>query len=151
MRTLLVIGSVLWEAPQNALGAVYYGVLRIAGVAERATCENGRLFIRTSSVGISLGHFVFYFDAPTRYSFGTLCKEHEFGHTFQSRWLGPLYLLAVGVPSSMRAIYAFAHREITGKRWRNYFDGYPERWADRLGGITVEQRRAAIRAEVGEA
>ena len=69
-------------------------------------------------------------------------RDHEIGHTFQSGWLGPLYLVLVGVPSVARGVYAVAYREWTGRRWRGYFDGWPERQADRLGGVDREAIRA---------
>jgi hypothetical protein len=68
--------------------------------------------------------------------------KHELGHRVQSRWLGPLYLPLVGLPSVARAVYAVTYREVTGKRWRGYFDAYPERWADELGGISRAERAA---------
>jgi hypothetical protein len=68
-------------------------------------------------------------------------RAHEHGHTFQSRLFGPLYLPLVGVPSVSRVLYAIAYRELTGRRWQGYFDGYPEDWADELGG--VDRRKAA--------
>ena len=50
--------------------------------------------------------------------------------------LGPLYLPLVGVPSVLRVIYSVGYREVTGKQWQGYYDGYPEDWADRLGGVS---------------
>jgi len=66
---------------------------------------------------------------------------HELGHTKQSRLLGPLYLPVVGLPSISRAAYALVHREVTGKQWTGYYEGYPENWADRLGGVCRERGR----------
>ena len=98
---------------------------------------------------IILGVFVFYHDGHgTRWSFpGPSLREHEYGHTFQSRWFGPLYLLLVGVPSLGRGIYRVLYRELTGRRWRGYFDGWPEAQADRLGGVDREKVKATWPAE----
>jgi hypothetical protein len=49
--------------------------------------------------------------------------------------LGPLYLLVIGVPSSLRAGYAAARYLVTKEPWDGYYDGFPENWADRLGGV----------------
>ena len=130
-----------WELPQSLLGAVLFAAAKLMGRVRRVTIEHGRVFIESRGLGVSLGWFVFWFSDESRYfDRDPLMKRHEYGHTFQSRWLGPLYLLLVGVPSVARVLYGVAHREITGRRWRGYVDGYTESWADRLGGITAEER-----------
>ncbi|HMR08365.1 MAG TPA: hypothetical protein PKA88_21440 [Polyangiaceae bacterium] len=131
----------LWEAPQNLLGAALYAAERAVGFAEGADRENGRLFIKSQVSAVSLGYFVFWTEGTTRYFVhDASTRLHEYGHTFQSRLLGPLYLPLVGVPSVLRVLYALLYREATGRRWGGYFDGYPERWADRLGGVTRNYR-----------
>jgi hypothetical protein len=35
----------------------------------------------------------------------------------------------------MRVAYAVAHFRKHGRRWAHYYDAYPERWADVLGGV----------------
>ena len=61
--------------------------------------------------------------------------RHEYGHTYQSLMLGPLYPLVIGLPSM---IWAKSERI---RRWRkktgkSYGWLYTEGWADRLGGVT---------------
>jgi hypothetical protein len=139
---LLVLWSILWEQPQTALGALALLVRWTFGLVERIESSNGRLFIQSRG-GISLGVFVFHDGRESRWFYpNSGIREHEFGHTYQSRWLGPLYLVLVGLPSVSRGIYAIAYRELTGRRWRGYFDGWPEKQADRLGGVD----RQAIKA-----
>src|SRR5262249_33841032 len=107
-----------------------------------------RVFAQARGGSVSLGLFVFYNERESRWFYprsGT--RGHEYGHTFQSRWLGPLYLPLVGTASVLRLLYALAYGEATGRRWRGYFDGWPENQADRLGGVD----RAAIKEEWPEA
>jgi len=66
--------------------------------------------------------------------------EDELGHARQSRLLGPLYLPVVGVPSTIRVAYAFVYKHARGKRWGGYYDGFPEKWADELGGVDRSKR-----------
>jgi len=123
------IGNALlgvWELPQNLLGLTLL-VLVHRRIDERRR-EAGRLFLRTRSTGVSLGWFVFWCTDEA-------IRRHEYGHTIQSRLLGPLYLPLVGLPSVLRALYARAYRRRTGRWWPRYFHGYPENWADRLGGV----------------
>lgn len=138
--------GVLWELPQTLLGAGLAGVLALRGGLSDVRVRRGRLTLRTSGIGISLGYFVFHTEEGSRYFRpDPLMLQHELGHAVQSRWLGPGYLALVGVPSSARAIYSVVHRELTGERWSGYYDGWPEASADRLGGITRAQRRAQQR------
>lgn len=49
-----------------------------------------------------------------------LVRFHEFGHTIQSRYLGPFYLFVIGIPSVISALTIYHER----MPW--------ERWADKL-------------------
>ena len=125
-----------WELPQNLLGgsvlAAHTALRPVRGIRR----DRERLFVETRHTAVSLGWFVFWARGENRwFVLDGWTRDHEHGHTYQSRLLGPLYLPIVGVPSAMRALYAVAYREATGRRWTRYFDGYPEAWADRLGGV----------------
>lgn len=62
-------------------------------------------------------------------------KKHEYGHSKQSLYLGPLYLIVVGLPSITWAeLYKNFKREIS------YYDVYPENWADKLGEVNRNGR-----------
>jgi hypothetical protein len=58
---------------------------------------------------------------------------HEYGHTFQSLILGPLYLIAVGIPSSLWALHFRSHRKEYGDKGVAYTSRYPEKWAEHWG------------------
>lgn len=128
--------SLLWEAPQTALGVVMLGAEAARGRILRIEVEGGRLVVESRGTGISLGYVVFWSRADSRWHRLDLRnRAHELGHAEQSRLLGWLYLSIVGVPSMSRAAYALLYREVTGRRWDGYYDGFPENWADRLGGV----------------
>jgi len=132
----------LWELPQNILGLLLWGLEHLVDGPHERVFENERLFLRSRRNAVSLGLFVFWGEGVTRYAIlDHNTRPHEYGHTFQSRWFGPLYLPLIGVPSVMRVLYSILYREVTGRRWTGYFNGYPENWADRLGGVvrTKEQ------------
>jgi hypothetical protein len=139
-RVALAVG---WELPQTALGAANLGIeLARRGVA-RITRENGRIFVELrGSRAVSLGFFVFWstVDAPI-VRVNPDNKLHEYGHALQSRLLGPFYLPIVGIPSTMRVLYASVQYVFTKKPWDGYYDGFPENWADRLGGVHPDARR----------
>lgn len=133
-----------WELPQNVLGASLLATEGLLGTVKSVRRDRGRLFVESTHTAVSLGWFVFWARGENRwFVLDGATREHEYGHTRQSRLLGPLYLPLVGVPSALRVVYAVAHRELTGRRWGGYFDGYPEDWADRLGGVRRADRARA--------
>ncbi len=105
--------------------------------------EDGRLVVESKGTGISLGYIVFWSREDSRWhDLDIRNRAHELGHTKQSRLLGWLYLPVIGLPSISRAAYALAHREVTGRQWARYYEGYPENWADRLGGVIREKEQS---------
>lgn len=59
--------------------------------------------------------------------------RHEYGHSIQSMILGPVYLVAVGLPSILWCrVPALGHSWRSGKR--SYYSFITERSADRFGG-----------------
>ena len=125
-----------WEGPQTALGVAVLVVEAARRRIVQFEVEDGRLVVESTGTGVSLGHVVFWSRENSRWhDLDLRNRAHELGHTKQSRLLGPLYLPVVGFPSISRVAYAFAYRELTGKPWTGYYDGYPENWADRLGGV----------------
>lgn len=133
--------SLAWELPQSLLGLAVLGAELAIGTVRGVQRDRGRIFVESRLNAVSLGAFVFWSRGESRYFvLDDSTRDHEYGHTFQSRLFGPLYLPLVGVPSVLRVLIAVGYREVTGQRWGGYFDGYPERWADQLGGVTRDYR-----------
>ena len=134
-EVFLFIWSIIWELPQNIIGLIV--LLVTIFKKNQYSFENNRLFIKTS-FGISLGIFVFWSGTENT-------KKHEYGHTFQSRSWGWLYLISVGLISFARATYFnFAYKAARKKensieemtklvKW--YYAHYPEDQADIYGGV----------------
>ena len=59
---------------------------------------------------------------------------HETGHSKQSIYLGPLFHIVISLPSICR----FWYRRIFNKSMKWYHSGYPENWADKLGGVRTD-------------
>jgi hypothetical protein len=55
--------------------------------------------------------------------------KHEYGHSVQSRYLGWLYLLVIGLPSLLWAMFY---------KGDDYYKFYTEKNADKLGGVINE-------------
>jgi hypothetical protein len=134
--------SLAWEAPQTALGLAMLGSEAARKRIRRIEVEGGRMVVESSGTGISLGHIVIWSRESSRWhDLDLRNRAHELGHSKQSRLLGWLYLPLVGLPSISRAAYALAFREVTGEQWTGYYEGYPENWADRLGGVIREKEQ----------
>jgi hypothetical protein len=127
-----------WELPQNLLGMMVYVIMMNRKNIINTEKEAPRLFIETPDTGVSLGCFVFWSKTGNRFPHLTNdCRMHEYGHALQSVMLGPVYLILVGIPSLSRVVYSKWYFKKYGRSWKNYFNGFPENWADKLGGVII--------------
>lgn len=116
----------IWQLPQNLVGLLF--LLFLAG--EKRHELNGIRFyyLKTFPGGITVGEYVI---VGTKQE---LTVRHEYGHVLQSRILGPLYLIVIGLPS---LIHAWINGAIgcCEKHDEGYSHFYTEKWADKLAGI----------------
>jgi hypothetical protein len=132
MNSILLIMRCIWELPQNIVGIIVWLIIRHK--ITRVEIIHKRLFFQTHNFGISLGSFVFWSNSNDAIvSIAPKNKEHEYGHTIQSLIFGPLYLILVGIPSISRVVYSSIYYRLNKIKWANYYNGYPENWADKLG------------------
>lgn len=130
-RALLLI----WELPQNIVGAFLFTFLSVFSDTVTLDDDDSLEMYSTMMRGaISLGVFRVY-----KYSYAAnssqyvrLCRKHEKGHRQQSKWLGPLYLIVIGLPS---LVWAALHRYVKSFGEVDYYSFYTERWADKIGGV----------------
>ena len=124
----------LWQLPQNIIG----GICSIK--AERYLyyyMKDGNLvtvyFKKWFRSGASFGDIIIidsiYYDITDWALYK--CIEHEYGHQRQSKILGPLYLILIGIPSLLGNI-VFRLFKIDS---RHYYKLPWEAWADKLGGV----------------
>lgn len=132
-----------WELPQNLLGIFVLGVLKNRHRIKHIQFDRHRFFVQTVNTSVSLGNFVFWSPLGNRYAnLVNDCRMHEYGHARQSAILGPFYLLIIGIPSMLRVLYSLWYLKKHGVSWKNYFKGFPENWADKLGEITeIKQKK----------
>ena len=112
-----------WESLQVLGGHGIAQVRNMSGNVDRVEYKFGATFAISENVtgdqnwwGASWGNFNFV-KLRGQYAGLTELFWHEFGHTFQSRRWGPLYLLAIGIPSA------------AGARWT---EDQADRFADRF-------------------
>ena len=93
-----------------------------------------------SKTSVSLGLFVFVTSEPffaEKYAGQISVEElshrllvHEYGHTIQSLILGPLYLIVIGIPSTLWGFFGGRKRR---EQQIPYCVFFTESWANRLG------------------
>ena len=113
MKSVLLF---IWQLPQNIIGFVL----------SRFAVFDGEVYRVDANIAVALGQYII---VNTHSSAVTI--RHEQGHVKQSRMLGPLYLIIVGVPSITMNILT----RLGLLDHRNYYNRFPENWADRLGGV----------------
>jgi hypothetical protein len=128
----------VWQFPQNLLGLFLVLILQAKYEAAWSV-----YVVRKVRIGVSLGDFILYSGN------NPITIRHEKGHQVQSRLLGPLYLLVVGIPSAVFCNLwdrIFHKKWMAGERSRWYYSRWPEgprgRWWDRftadvLGGVKI--------------
>jgi len=116
----------IWQLPQNILGLALIALYKIARIEFHK--QNGVYVLsKFWAGGVSLGHFIFLYSLDV----SETAIQHERGHQRQSLILGPLYLIVVGIPSAILCTATNFSPKIS----RNYYNYFPENWADKLGGV----------------
>ena len=113
----------IWQLPQNLLGLAFMLFLRPLRRVETDIDTIAAVYVsERMSGGISSSR-----DEKT-------IRHEGIGHPRQSRMLGPLYLLVIGLPS---LLHAWLNGAIgcCDRHPEGYYHFYTEKWADRLGGV----------------
>ena len=125
----------IWELPQNIAGAFYFiihGVFAKTFIIDDE--DSFEMYSDKQKGAVSLGVFrvykaEYYGNAA---QFVKLTRMHEKGHRIQSKILGPLYLIVIGLPS---IIWATLHSFCKPISKIDYYWFYTEKWADKIGGV----------------
>lgn len=112
-RLMQLLSRFTWEAPQNQLGYSYTQWRNDFGNVDRVDYLGGATFATKENQdgrdGVSMGSYInINIDDEIEGDFVDRVISdplfmHEYGHTFDSKRLGPIYLFAVGLPSLISA------------------------------------------------
>ena len=109
-----------WQLPQNILGYIICLLTGSVYDSERRLC-----YWKKHS-GLSLAYFIFVNENASDFT-----VKHEEGHQVQSKMLGPLYLLVIGLPSliwcCLKTLGFFKNK--------SYYWFYTEKWANKISKI----------------
>ena len=138
-KLLYTIIQITWGLPQTLLGFLLF----ILNIKEKHFYYNGSIVtIWKNKSSMSLGLFVFITKEPyfykkvkKRYTKEELSDRllvHEYGHTIQSLMFGPLYLIVMGIPSTLWGFLPNLAKKRKTKQI-SYFSFFTEKWANILG------------------
>ena len=117
----------IWQLPQHIVALIYFGYLvmmcKDLGIDSRY--KQAIVIPCIMRGAVTLGDYVFV-GLTSEYR---KTVKHELGHTIQSKILGPLYLIVIGIPS---ITYCGLRRIFPSLRKKNYYDFYTEKWANNL-------------------
>lgn len=122
----------VWELPQMLIGTVIYVVL--LPFTKPLFKYNGtrvRQFKKLNVGSLSIGRYIFISYGYRFSKNETFYKilEHEYGHIIQSRLVGPWFLIAIGLPSILRAMWF----QVFNGRQSDYMRAVFEHTATELG------------------
>lgn len=135
MKVFIDVVLWIWQAPQNILGLI---MILITGATKRVWTIQVRgewttfIYWKSKNFTASLGDYIIFGDDYYSWSNGQEVFLHEAGHQVQSAILGPLYLLAIGLPSLLWRLYFNAFHPPVPGAWF-----YTEKWANRIMGVHI--------------
>jgi len=125
----------IWQLPQHILALILIRALK--ATKHKTNDITWFLFLPKGRIsrflsGVSLGDYILL----RRQDYTTI--RHEYGHSKQSLYFGPLYLIVIGIYS---AIFCnlwsrwFHGHKTRFDRLSWYYSRWTEAWADRLGNV----------------
>ena len=143
---LYLIVQVTWGIVQSFLGLLVF----LFNVKHKHYFYHGAIVTEwKAKSSVSLGLFVFVTSEPYFYDklkanyqneeLKNMLLVHEYGHTIQSLILGPLYLIIMGVPSTLWGFLPCCNR-LRKEKKLSYFWFFTESWANRLGEKTLNKK-----------
>lgn len=130
-----IVSNWVWQLPQNLLGVLWKNIKKgsiIAPISNNTIESVGaKAYLIKAGGAVTLGKYVFI--SHTYRDQGMIIK-HECGHVKQSKMLGPLYLIVIGVPS---ILHAWLNDYIGCDEESGYSHFYTEKYADKLMGINT--------------
>lgn len=122
----------VWQIPQSLTGLVMLLYFKLFGGAELISCRKLCLCYKAKNMrgGISLGNFAFV--SPSLSKDEASIAHEQLGHTWDSKLMGPLYLIIVGLPSIIHA-WLYDYKKSC------YYDFFTEKLANKHAGLGVDK------------
>ena len=139
LKYIYILIQLTWGSLQSLLGFILF----IINIKQKHYFYHGAIITEWQTrSSISLGLFVFVTQEPyftdkfknefTKEELANRLLVHEYGHTIQSLILGPLYLIIMGIPSTIWGFLPLLNKKRKEKQI-SYFSFFTEKWANHLG------------------
>lgn len=143
-KILYALIQCTWGFPQTLLGFLVF----LVNITHEHYFYGGAIATKIKGKGsVSLGWFIFIgMDIPKdKRTENRIPDEemesrihvHEYGHTFQSLLLGPLYLIIIGIPSLIWAKSTYFRKKDVRIAYNSF---YTESWANRWGEKVTKEK-----------
>ena len=145
MKILYILIQCTWGIVQTLLGFIVF----LLNIKSKHYFYHGAVITETKSQSsVSLGMFVFVTSNPLldKREINKIPDEemydrllvHEYGHTIQSLIFGPLYLIVMGIPSTLWGFLpCYQKKRADGV---SYFSFFTERFANYLGEKVTKEK-----------
>ena len=120
----------VWQFPQMLAAWIWY-LIRKKSILYNSIGNFYTVYVGANRGGVTLGDRIFI-SKCYHGEYLNMIIAHESGHVKQSLYLGPLYLIVIGIPS---ILWAWSHRWIAPRK--SYYWFYTESIANKLGGVAV--------------
>ena len=125
----------IWQLPQNLLGVLWRNIKKDSIITPISNNDiksvGAKAYLIKARGTVTLGKYIFI---SQTYRDQGMTIKHECGHVKQSKMLGPLYLIVIGVPS---ILHRWLNDYIGCDEESGYSHFYTEKWADKLMGINT--------------
>ena len=122
----------VWQFPQMLAAWIWY-LIRKKSILYNSIGNFYTVYVGANRGGVTLGDKIFI-SKCYHGEYLNMVIAHESGHVKQSLYLGPLYLIVIGIPS---ILWAWSHRWIAPRK--SYYWFYTEAWANKLGGLGINR------------
>lgn len=122
----------VWQFPQMLAAWIWY-LIRKKSILYNSIGNFYTVYVGANRGGVTLGDKIFI-SKCYHGEYLNMVIAHESGHVKQSLYLGPLYLIVIGIPS---ILWAWSHKWIAPRK--SYYDFFTERWANKLGGLGINE------------
>lgn len=99
-----ILSNWVWQLPQNLLGIIWKRIKKESVITSISNDDirsvDAEAYLMKAGGAVTLGKYVFI---SQTYRDQGMTIKHECGHVKQSKMLGPLYLIVIGVPSILHA------------------------------------------------
>ena len=125
----------IWQLPQNLLGVIWKNIKKDSIITPISNNDiksvGAKAYLIKAGGTVTLGKYIFI---SQTYRDQGMTIKHECGHVKQSKMLGPLYLIVIGIPS---ILHRWLNDYIGCDEESGYSHFYTEKLADKLMGINT--------------